>query len=110
MVLINVSERLSGLLALFFICGLFSVSNADTVSALSSLRGRVLDQNSAAIPGAKVVATASHSPSSVSAVTDQNGDFSLVLEPGEYTLRISVDGFSDATQIVRLSQGSNPFL
>jgi catecholate siderophore receptor len=70
----------------------------------------VLDQNGAAVPGARVVAVASGLAGTVSSITDQNGDFSLILEPGEYTVTVTGDGFSTASQTVRLNQGSNPFL
>lgn len=106
----SLPERLFWLLGLFLICGVFSPLQADVVSARSSLRGRVLDQNRAAVPGAKVVADVNGISGSVSAVTDQNGEFLLMLEPGEYTVRVTVDGFSDASQTIRLNQGSNPFL
>lgn len=106
----NLPARLFSLLGLFLIFGVVSPSHADVVSTLSSLRGRVLDQNRAAIPGAKVVATAIGTAGSASAVTDQNGEFSLMLEPGEHTVRVTVDGFSDASQIIRLNQDSNPLL
>jgi catecholate siderophore receptor len=106
----NLVARLFCLLGLSLIFGFFIPSQAEMESARSSLRGRVLDQNRAAIPGAKVVVEATGSSGSVSAVSDQNGEFSLMLEPGEYTVRVTVNGFSDASQTVRLSQGSNPFL
>ena len=106
----NLSARLFCLLGLFLIWGVFTPSQAKEERARSSLRGRVLDQNRAAIPGAKVVAEATGSFRSVSAATDLNGEFALMLEPGEYTVRVTVNGFSDASQIIRFSQGSNPFL
>lgn len=105
----SLSVRLFCLLGLFLISGVFSPSQAEVVNARSSLRGRVLDQNRAAIPSAKVIAEATGGSGSVSAITDQNGEFSLMLEPGEYTVRVTVNGFSDAVQTVRLNQGSNPF-
>ena len=106
----NLSGRLSCLLGLFLIWGVFTPSHAEAESPRSSLRGRVLDQNRAAIPSAKVVAEATGSSGNVSAVTDQNGEFALMLEQGEYTVRVTVSGFSDASQTIRLSQGSNPFI
>jgi catecholate siderophore receptor len=105
----NLPARLYSLLGLFLISGVFSASQAEVGNARSSLRGRVLDQNRAAIPGAKVVAEATGGSGSGSAITDQNGEFALMLEPGEYTVRITVNGFSDAVQTIRLNQGSNPF-
>ncbi len=105
----NLLARLFCLLGLFLISGVFSASQAEVENVRSSLRGRVLDQNRAAIPGAKVVAEANGGSGSVSAITDQNGEFALMLEPGEYTVRVTVNGFSDAVQTIRLNQGSNPF-
>ena len=102
--------RLACLLAVLLSCGLFSPTQAETASTRSLLRGRVLDQNGAAIPGAKVIAEANGISGSVTAVTDQNGEFSLTLEPGEYVVRVAGNGFSDASQTIRLNQGSNPFL
>ena len=75
----------------------------------AQLRGRVVDQNRAVVVGARVTALGKSQPES-SSITNQNGEFSLMLEPGEYTVRINVDGFSDASQVVNLNQGSNPFL
>lgn len=108
--LTNLTARLSCLLGLSLMCGFLTPSQAKVESARSSLRGRVLDQNRAAIPGAKVVVEGAGSSGSVSAVTDQNGEFSLMLEAGEYTVRVTGNGFSDASQTIRLSQGINPFL
>lgn len=102
--------RLFCLLGLFLTWGIVSPSQAEEVGALSSLRGRVLDQNRAAIPSANVVVEATGMSGIISVVTDQNGEFSLMLEPGEYTVRVSVDRFSDASQTIRLNQGSNRFL
>lgn len=106
----NLPERSLFLLVLFLISSIFSPSQAEIVNARSSLRGRVLDQNRAAVPGAKVVVEATGVSGTLSAITDQNGEFSLTLDPGEYTVRVTSDGFSNASQTVRLNQGSNPFL
>ena len=107
------SARLCCLLALLLTGAIFSPARAEGaggVPARASLRGRVLDQNRAAIPGATVRVEGVGLSKGVSAVTDQNGEFSLLLEPGDYTVRVSVAGFSDAAQTVRLNQESNPFL
>src|SRR6266850_3846545 len=103
-------RRLSFLLLLLLTSAAFCPLGAETINARSLLRGRVLDQNGAAVPGARVVAVASGLAGTVSSITDQNGDFSLILEPGEYTVTVTGDGFSNASQTVRLNQGSNPFL
>src|ERR1051325_9166459 len=67
----------------------------------SQLRGRVLDQQRAAIFGVKITAVRNGANDSVSTVTNASGEFSLLLEPGEYTLRCSAEGFAEATLIVR---------
>jgi catecholate siderophore receptor len=66
----------------------------------SQLRGRVLDQNRAAIGGALITAERKGFPPA-STLSNDNGEFSFSLEPGEYTLKISADGFAEATKIVR---------
>src|SRR4051812_23440686 len=53
-----------------------------------SITGKVLDQNRAAVAGAKVVAQAGGLPSGLSTMTDEQGEFSLSLAPGAYVLRI----------------------
>ena len=67
------------------------------------LRGKVVDPNRAAVAGADIWATGSGLPSS-SAVTDRNGEFSLMLEAGEYDVRVIADGFSDVTETVNHSR------
>ena len=62
--------------------------------------GKVLDPNRAVVTGAQVVMEAKGRSSVVTAVTDQNGDFSLALEPGEYTLKVIAPGFAEASQAV----------
>lgn len=109
----SLSARLCCLLALFLSCSFFSPAQAgelNGVSARSSLRGRVLDPNRAAVPGATVRVEGVGISNGATAVTDQNGEFSLMLEPGDYTVRVSVAGFSDAMQTIRLNQESSPFL
>lgn len=65
------------------------------------LRGKIVDPNRAAVLGANVWASGSGLPSS-SAVTDQNGEFTLTLEPGEYNVRVLAEGFSEITETVNL--------
>jgi catecholate siderophore receptor len=83
---------------------------AQVPSPHSTLRGKVLDPNRAAVAGAKIVAEAKGRSANLSAVTDQNGEFSLELETGEYTVRVEASGFSDALQTVSLSQTQNASL
>jgi catecholate siderophore receptor len=80
------------------------------VTSQSAIRGKVLDPNRAAVVGASVVAEANGRSASFSAMTDQNGEFSLAVEPGEYTVRIVANGFSEASQTVSLNQPGNATL
>ncbi len=74
------------------------------VTTRTSIRGKVLDPNRAAVAGASVVADAVGRSASFSATTDQDGEFSLTLEPGDYTVRAVAEGFSEASRTVSLGQ------
>lgn len=76
---------------------------ADAAAQLS-LRGRVVDQNGAAVADARVTAEARGRTAVYSATTDQNGEFVLAIGPGEYVLRVVAVGFSEAAQTISLSQ------
>lgn len=80
------------------------------VTTQSTIRGKVLDPNRAAVPAASVVVEAKGRAASVSATTDQNGEFSVAVEPGEYTVKIAAGGFSEVAQTVSLSQSGNASL
>src|SRR5215212_7272398 len=77
------------------------------VTTKKTVQGKVLDPNRAAIQGADVWIGAAGLPSA-SAVTDRNGEFSVMLEPGEYQVRIMAEGFSEVTQTVNLRDSLNP--
>ena len=80
------------------------------VTTRSSIRGKVFDPNHAPVPGATITAQDKGRSTSVSATSDQNGEFSLRVEPGEYTVRVAAPGFSEVTQTVSLSQASGASL
>jgi catecholate siderophore receptor len=84
------------LIAGIFICA----AQAHELVTQSEVRGRVLDPNRAAIAGARIITLRKAVPGS-STLSNANGEFSLSLEPGEYTLKISADGFAEATQTIR---------
>lgn len=103
----NTSRLLRFSLFLLLACTLHAQAQ---VSARSSIRGKVLDQNRAAVAGASVTAEARGRSATYSATTDQNGEFSLAVEPGEYTVRIVAGGFSEVSQTVSLSQSGGATL
>ena len=103
----NLSRPLQLSLLLLLTCTLLAQAQ---VTTKTSIRGKVLDQNRAAVAGASVVAEAVGRSASFSATTDQNGEFSMTLEPGEYTVRAVAEGFAEASQKVSLGQSSGASL
>lgn len=77
-----------------------SVVRGSEIVPRSQLRGRVLDPNRAVIAGAKIAALRKGTLAS-SALTNAYGEFSLTLEPGEYTLQISAEGFAESLVSIR---------
>ncbi|HST53118.1 MAG TPA: TonB-dependent siderophore receptor [Pyrinomonadaceae bacterium] len=96
------SRLLLSLLFILFVGA--TLAGAQVVTTRSSIRGRVLDPNGAAVVGAKVVADAEGRGAHPSTTTGRDGEFSMPVEPGEYTLRVVAVGFSEASQTVRLSR------
>ena len=70
----------------------------------SQLRGLVLDQNRNPLPDAAVMVEKPAGTIVASTSTNQSGEFLFALEPGEYSVKISRTGFSDATQSIRIGQ------
>lgn len=75
-----------------------------------TVRGIVLDQNRAAVAGAQVIAKSTTRGSLSSATTDANGEFILSLEPGDYLLTVTADGFTETSQTMKLNQGESAAL
>ena len=90
---------------LFVVLASALLCEAQVASLRSLVKGKVLDPDQAAVVGARIVAQ-TNVGSMASTVTDQNGEFSLALEPGDYTVTVTADGFSEASQAVRLGQTS----
>jgi len=89
----------SGVLALWL--GQALAQSRGTVS------GRVLDPTRAPISGARIAVLHDGRTSASSAVSDRNGDFSLTLDPGNYAVRVSADGFLEASQTVNVPDGGS---
>src|SRR5678815_1038273 len=89
----------------FFSAIVISSAFAQAPSKKLLLRGRILDTNRAVIANADIWASGEgHSPASTA--TNWAGEFSLALEPGEYSLRVMADGFAEANQKVSLADTS----
>ncbi|MBV9928320.1 MAG: TonB-dependent siderophore receptor [Acidobacteria bacterium] len=90
-------------LFLLLLLALPSYAYADSALQLA-LRGRVLDPAGAAVAGAQVTAEAKGRTAVYAATTDQNGEFVMALAPGDYVLKVSAEGFTEASQAVSLNQ------
>jgi hypothetical protein len=92
-------KRLSGYFLfvslLFITAGLTSAQDLDSVT----FSGQVTDVNNAPIVGATVTATLTGTGATRTAVTNEEGRYLIVkLEPGNYTLKISSQGFGAKEQ------------
>jgi catecholate siderophore receptor len=86
---------------------LFSVAafgQAQTTPATGGLHGRILDPNRAPVSGARVVATSKDRSTNDSTLSNENGEFILRLEPGQYQLKISAQGFAESSQSIDLTK------
>ncbi|MBC7568986.1 MAG: TonB-dependent receptor [Spirosoma sp.] len=74
-----------------------------TAVLAQGVRGRVTDATSkAAIPGATIVVANTN----LGATTDANGDYSLSLSPGTYSVRVSFVGYETLTIPLTVSTGT----
>jgi catecholate siderophore receptor len=76
----------------------------------SQLRGRVVDQNRAPLPNASVIVEKPAGSPVASTATNQNGEFLLTLDAGEYVVKVASGGFSDANQSIRIGQSESASL
>jgi catecholate siderophore receptor len=83
----------------FFLLGTGSaIFSADDNTAKVTIHGSIFDQSHAAIAGASVSAVPTGRAGNTSTTSDQNGEFSLTLEPGDYDLVIKAEGFSSLSK------------
>jgi catecholate siderophore receptor len=91
----------SGPLRLFVvIAALMSQGLWQSSLAQTQFKGKVLDQNGAAVGNAQVIVEKNgQNISTVS--TNGNGDFSLSVEPGEYAVKVVAEGFATSSQKIK---------
>lgn len=77
---------------------------AQNIPPRLDIKGRIVDQNGAAVAGAKISAIGVDPATELSTLTNENGEFSIVVAPGRYKIKVAADGFSDTSQIVDLRQ------
>ena len=95
------SRRLLSLFALLVIAVALPCQ-AQILTDQLTLKGKVVDQNHAAVPGARIKVRAKAPATASSTATNLNGEFSLALSAGDYTVVVSADGFAEAYQTVTL--------
>jgi len=83
-------------------------SPADQSSTDLLIRGIVLDVMRMPIQGARVAVTPASGGAAVTAATDQTGAFALRVPPGQFTVRVHMDGFRDAEQRLTASASGLP--
>src|SRR6516225_4152379 len=88
--------------ALSSIAAILSLGQAMAQSK-GTVTGTVLDPTRAPISGARVVALRDGAASGVSTVSDGNGEFSLTLEAGTYTVKAVAERFREASLRVTLA-------
>lgn len=86
----------------------FSVAAGRSETQYAKLEGKVLDPEHAAIQGATL--SVGVGAMTKTAVTNEDGSFSLSLPPGDYTLTVEAQGFQTTTKPVRLLHGGQESL
>jgi catecholate siderophore receptor len=70
----------------------------------STLKGRVVDSTGGAVVGALVSLTSERPGAPASSVTNREGEFSLSVVPGVYTVRVAAAGFVEVSRSVTVGQ------
>jgi catecholate siderophore receptor len=81
-----------------YVLGGVARASAQTAPPPFILHGIVVDATGAPLAGACVTAAPRLPGPSASGVSDETGSFKLLLAPGDYTLTITANGFSDLEQ------------
>jgi len=107
-------KRSAIITGIFILCSgiLFATANSASlnidVENRATITGSVLDaQSGEPIVGAEVVLVELNQTTT----TDENGDFSLEAEPGEYTLEVEADGYEKSEERVEVTEdGTNVWI
>ncbi|HTH51089.1 MAG TPA: TonB-dependent receptor plug domain-containing protein, partial [Pyrinomonadaceae bacterium] len=86
----------------FVLCSLSSLVFASDEVVISRVSGQVIDQNGAAVVGARLVAERFGTTVRTDVITDADGAFKLDLARGLYVLRVAADGFEPLAHKVEL--------
>lgn len=101
-----VAIGLSAALLVAHVLPLHAAGVGQRPAAQSSVQGRVVDASSAAIAGAQVTVTSDRTGPAASTVTNQQGEFEVVMDSGSYTVRVSANGFVEASRRFKLGEAA----
>ena len=79
---------------------------ANTDDSQLTVRGQILDRNQAVVVGADVTATRTTDKASVVVTSNNDGEFTFTLTPGDYILEVSASGFISMQRKLRVSPDS----
>jgi catecholate siderophore receptor len=95
----------------FYLVSLFRVAllggflcQAYAQAPQTALQGRVMDPANAPLEGAQITAIATGRTSGPTATSDRNGEFSLEVPPGRYTVKIAATGFSEMSETLDVAE------
>lgn len=91
----------------FYILLFFSSTFSRSEDAILRFEGKVVDQNQAAVAGARVTATRTGTSIKSETVTAADGGFVLDLSRGEYSLSVSANGFEKLVRAIDLRTQTN---
>ena len=87
---------------------LLGISNSIHAQSNATISGRVTDRSGAAIAGARIIATpVSKSSAAIQSTSRANGSYSIVLQPGEYRIRIVHPQMAPVERKISLAAGQH---
>ena len=93
---------------LLMLIGISGICQAQIAPDRVQIRGKVLDPNHARVAGASIVFESPRAKSSV--VTDDRGEFTTALLPGEYMFKVTAEGFAENAQTVKVAKAGSQSL
>ncbi|MHB8755853.1 MAG: TonB-dependent receptor [Candidatus Acidiferrales bacterium] len=91
-----------------FCFSLLGISNSIHAQSNATISGRVTDRSGAAIAGARIIATpVSKSGAAIQSTSRANGSYSIVLQPGEYRIRIVHPQMAPVERKISLAAGQH---
>jgi len=82
------------------------VCQAGVSSPPTQFQGRVLDQNRDPLADAQIKVEKTDGSAVASATTNQNGEFVLALQPGDYVVKVKMAGFADLSRQIKVGQSA----